>query len=58
MKILHCKDAGFDCAGIIRAPEEDDVLQLAAQHAKQVHQVTITPEMAVQIRRLIREEAY
>lgn len=57
MKVLHCKDAGFDCAGIIRAPHEDEVLQLVAQHAEQVHQVTVTPEMAEQIRGLIREEA-
>ena len=57
MKVLHCKDAGFDCAGIIRGQHEDEVLQLAAQHAEQVHQVTVTPEMAEQIKGLIREEA-
>ncbi|ADB40804.1 DUF1059 domain-containing protein [Spirosoma linguale] len=46
MKVLHCNDAGFDCKGIIRAQSADEVLKLVAQHAEQVHQVTITPEMA------------
>ena len=54
MKVLHCKDIGFDCPGIIEADNEADVLQLAAQHAQQVHQVTVTPEMADQIKPLIQ----
>ena len=55
MKELHCKDVGFDCPGIIRAESETEVLQLAAQHAQDAHQVTVTPEMAEQIKPLIHE---
>lgn len=57
MKVFHCEDAGFDCAGIIRVPHENEVLYLVARHAEQVHQVTVTPERAEQIKSLIRQEA-
>ncbi len=55
MKELRCKDVGFDCPGIIQAESEDEVMQLAAQHAQDAHQVTVTPEMAEQIKPLIQE---
>ena len=57
MKTLHCRDAGFDCNGVVKGATETEVLQQAADHALIVHQVTVTPEMAEQIRTLIREEA-
>lgn len=57
MKVLHCKDVGFDCPGIIQAESETEVLQLAAQHAQEAHQVTVTPAMAEQIKPLIHEAA-
>ncbi|RYG40330.1 MAG: DUF1059 domain-containing protein [Chitinophagaceae bacterium] len=56
MKTLHCSDAGFDCKGVIKANTEEEVLQQAAQHAQQVHHVTVTPELAQQLKTLIREE--
>ena len=56
MKILHCSDAGFHCDAVVRAHTDEEVLQHAADHAKAVHHVAITPEMAEQIRQLIREE--
>lgn len=55
MKELHCKDVGFDCPGIIQAESEAEVLQLAAQHAHDAHQVTVTPEMVEQIKPLIHD---
>ncbi|MBD2757599.1 DUF1059 domain-containing protein [Spirosoma validum] len=55
MKELRCKDVGFDCPGIVTGETEADVLQLAAQHAQEVHNVTITPEIAEQIKPLIHE---
>lgn len=55
MKELRCKDVGFDCPGIIKAENETEVLKLAAQHAQDVHHVTITPEMAEQIKPLIHD---
>jgi predicted small metal-binding protein len=56
MKELRCRDAGFDCDAVMRAQSEEEVLQIAAQHAKEAHQVEVTPEMAKQIATLIRDE--
>lgn len=56
MKTLHCRDAGFDCNGVIRANTEEEVLKQAAQHALEVHSVTVTPELAEQLKTLIKDE--
>jgi predicted small metal-binding protein len=39
MKELHCKDVGFDCKGVLRAENEDELLKQAADHARTVHNV-------------------
>lgn len=57
MKILHCRDAGFDCNGQIKAETEEEVLTQAAHHAQTAHGVTVTPELADALKNLIREEA-
>ncbi|UFH57620.1 DUF1059 domain-containing protein [Spirosoma sp. KNUC1025] len=56
MKVLHCQEAGFNCAGIIRAHSDHEVLTLAAQHAELVHQVQLTPAMLEQLTGMIRDE--
>jgi predicted small metal-binding protein len=56
MKLLRCRELGFDCDGEIRAEDGGEILRQAAEHAQSVHHVTITPEMAEQARQLIREE--
>jgi len=56
MKTLHCADAGFDCKAVIHAETEQEVLTQAAAHAQAVHGTSVTPEMADQIKKLIREE--
>ncbi len=56
MKVLHCRDAGFDCEHKIIAESEQQVLQQAAEHAQTVHNVEVTPEMAEQVKSLIKEE--
>jgi predicted small metal-binding protein len=56
MKKLNCCDAGFDCPAVVRANSVEEVLAQAAQHALEVHGVTVTPEMAAQIQTLITEE--
>jgi predicted small metal-binding protein len=56
MKTLHCSSAGFDCNAVINAATEEEVLQQAAEHAKKVHGVTVTPELAQQLQTLITEE--
>ena len=57
MKVLRCRDVGFDCEGEIRAENEEEVLRQAAEHAQRDHNTAVTPEMAAQIRGLIRDEA-
>jgi predicted small metal-binding protein len=56
MKVLICRDVGFDCDGVVKAETEEEVLRQAAAHAKEVHDTEVTPEMAEQIKPLIREE--
>ena len=57
MKTLHCADAGFDCKAVIHAETDEEVLTQAAEHAKTVHGLAVTPELAEQIKGLIKEEA-
>jgi predicted small metal-binding protein len=56
MKVLKCRDAGFDCNQVIRAENENEIMRQAAEHAQNVHGVQVTPEMAQQVKGLIREE--
>ncbi len=56
MKTLHCRDAGFDCEGIIRGNSEDEVLNQAALHALEVHGVSVTSELAEKLKTLIKDE--
>ena len=56
MKKLKCCDADFDCSAVVLADSEEEVLKQAAQHALEAHGVTVTPEMASQIKTLITDE--
>jgi predicted small metal-binding protein len=56
MKTLRCRDAGFDCEQEIHGSTDEEVLIQAAAHADAVHHVKVTPEMAEQIKGLIREQ--
>jgi predicted small metal-binding protein len=56
-KVIHCRDVGFDCNGVIKAKTEKEALTLAAEHARTVHGVTeITPEIVDKIKAVIKEE--
>ncbi len=57
MKTLHCADAGFDCKAVLKANTDEEILAGAAEHALAVHGVSVTAEMAAQIKGLIKEEA-
>lgn len=57
MKVLRCRDLGFDCDGVMRAETEEEVLQQATEHAKTAHNLSEISQQAVEkIRALIREE--
>ncbi len=52
---LRCRDVGFDCAGVIRAEREDEVLREAAAHARAQHGlIQLDEAMVQQIRSRIR----
>ncbi len=56
-KVIHCRDVGYDCDGVIRAKTEEEALQMAAEHAKSVHGLEeVTPEVVEKIKSVMREE--
>lgn len=55
MRELRCRDVGFDCAGVVRAGTEEEVLLQAAEHARSVHGLTqLDADTVRQIRARIR----
>ena len=55
--VIHCRDVGFDCDGVIRAGSEEEALQQAAVHAKKAHGLNeVTPAIVEQVRSVMREE--
>lgn len=56
-KVIRCRDVGFDCEKVIRAPTEEEALQQAAEHAKAEHGVQdVTPEIVAKVKSVMREE--
>jgi predicted small metal-binding protein len=56
-KVIHCRDVGFDCDGVIRADTEEEALNMAAEHARDVHGIKdVTPEVVDKIKSVMREE--
>jgi predicted small metal-binding protein len=56
MKVLRCRDVGFDCDKVIRAASEEEILRQTAEHAQKVHGTEVTPEVAEKVKSLIKEE--
>jgi predicted small metal-binding protein len=55
MKELKCRDAGFDCDAVVHADSVDEVMAQVGPHAEEAHGVEVTPEMAGQLRTLVRD---
>ncbi len=56
-KVVHCRDVGFDCDGIVRAETEEEVLKKVAEHAKSAHNVEeVTAEIIEKVRKVMRDE--
>lgn len=55
MKQLRCRDAGFDCEAVVEGETVQDVLAQAGPHAKEIHGVDVTPEMAQAIAAKVRD---
>jgi predicted small metal-binding protein len=57
MKVVHCRDVGFDCEGVVRAETEQEVLEQVAAHAKAVHNIeTVPPEVVEKVRQVMLDE--
>jgi predicted small metal-binding protein len=56
-KVVHCRDIGFDCDGVVRAGTEEEVLAQVAAHAKTVHNLEMVTEGVVEkVRQVMRDE--
>jgi predicted small metal-binding protein len=55
MKLVRCRDHGFDCDFEAKGKTEEEVLNKAAEHVHVVHGVDVTPELADQVRTTIHE---
>lgn len=56
-KVVHCRDLGFDCEGIVRAESEEEALSMVAQHAKEVHGMQeVPPEVVEKVHAVMQEE--
>lgn len=56
MKILHCRDAGFNCDAVIEGNTSEEVLAEVRRHAKQAHDLDVDSKMAAELEELIRHE--
>lgn len=55
--VVNCRDVGFDCDGVVKAENEEQLMKLVAEHAKDVHNVNeVTPELVQKVRQVVREE--
>jgi predicted small metal-binding protein len=57
MKVVRCREVGFDCEGVVRAESEEEVLRQVAEHARAVHNVEVTPDLAKEVKALIKDES-
>lgn len=56
-KVVHCRDVGFDCDGVVRAETEEETLAGVAEHARTVHGLeTVTPEIVEKVKSVMTEE--
>jgi len=55
MRELRCADLGFDCAAVVKADTDDQILEQVAAHAQSAHSLAVTPEMVPEIRSKIRD---
>jgi predicted small metal-binding protein len=56
MKDFHCRDAGMKCDFVARGDSKDEILRQAGEHAKQAHNMSVTPELAKKVESLIHDE--
>lgn len=55
-KVIRCRDVGFDCESVVRAETEAEAMRQVAEHARAAHGVEVTPEVAAQVRSVMRDD--
>ncbi len=55
--MIRCRDLGFECDGVLKGESEEEVLAMAAEHAKDAHDISdMSDEMFHKVKSIIREE--
>ncbi len=57
MKDFHCRDAGLNCDYVARGNTSQEILDQASQHARQAHNMNMTPDLSKKVEGLIHDEA-
>lgn len=56
-KVIHCRDLGYECDGMIRARNEKEAIEMAILHAERAHGLEqVTPEVIMRFRSAVREK--
>lgn len=55
-KVMKCGDLMSGCEFEARGETTDEILQQAAAHAKEVHDLDVTPELAEKVKSVIKDE--
>ena len=55
-KVMRCGDLMPGCDFEARGDTEEDILTAAAAHAKEVHGLEVTSELAEQVKSVIKDE--
>ena len=56
MKTLSCGDLVPGCQAVVTAETEDEILQIAAQHAVEAHGLTVDDSLVAAVKGAIRDE--
>ncbi len=53
---VRCRDLGFDCPGVVKAENDQALLEQVAEHAREAHGIAeVGPEMVAKVKAAIRE---
>ena len=56
-KVVRCRELGFDCNGVVRAPNEEEALKQVAAHAREVHGMqSVPPEVVQKVMAVMKDE--
>lgn len=56
MKTFYCKDLGMTCDFVAQGETEEEILEKAATHGKEAHDVELDEERKEMVKKVIKEE--